>query len=712
MIRKMWMQWMVVVVLATFAATCVKASDGPVLGDTFVSSKRPSVNYGWRSNLYVGNGNTALLQFDLSSLPGGTTPSQISKATLTLFLNRMNTPGTVNVQAVTSSWAESTVTYNTLPSLSATPVASFTPTAAGQFITVDITSLVQGWLTTPSSNYGVALTSTAGELLFDSKENDETAHAAELDITVVSQGPQGPMGPPGLTGATGPQGPAGLTGAPGPQGPMGPIGPMGATGAAGPAGPQGPTGAAGPAGAVGPQGPIGPIGVTGPAGPVGPQGIAGATGPQGATGATGPSGPPVTFRGAWSSSTSYSVGDAVSESGSSYIALTANTAIDPAADVSGSGGHWAVLAQMGTNGTSATVAAGTTTTGAPGTLASVTNSGTGTAAVFNFTVPQGPVGLTGATGAPGPAGPQGVAGAQGPIGLTGPTGPPISFKGAWNNSTLYAIGDAVSENGSSYIALASNTNIDPATDVSGSGGHWAVLAATGTFSYAGNYSAATTYNIGQLVYCATTCTTNGSSYISLTNSNLNFDPPSSNAKWALVAQAGATGPAGTPGPAGPVGPAGPTGATGATGPAGPAGPAGPTGYQFVATLLNGDLTTAYYVQPNAYLPGGPNDTNNIYFTSGNQINAMVMPVACTMTSLQLAVHNYSTPASDTTTFAVLQNGVATGMTCSATNSAGGSASCTDTTHTFAVAAGDLITLKITQTTGTPFVLNSSVLSCQ
>jgi len=49
--------------------------------------------------------------------------------------------------------------------------------------------------------------------------------------------------------------------------------------------------------------------------------------------------------GAWSSGNSYNVGDAVSEGSSSYVALMANLAIDPATDVANSGGHWALLAK-------------------------------------------------------------------------------------------------------------------------------------------------------------------------------------------------------------------------------------------------------------------------------------------------------------------------------------------------------------------------------
>ena len=132
--------------------------------------------------------------------------------------------------------------------------------------------------------------------------------ATELPVSWNSQGPVGPAGPTG---------PKGATGATGPVGPVGPIGPKGATGA---------------------------TGATGPAGPIGPKGATGATGPAGPIGPTGVQGPPVSFKGAWASTIAYKTGDAVSETGTSYIALVANTAINPAADVAALGGHWAVLA--------------------------------------------------------------------------------------------------------------------------------------------------------------------------------------------------------------------------------------------------------------------------------------------------------------------------------------------------------------------------------
>jgi len=91
-------------------------------------------------------------------------------------------------------------------------------------------------------------------------------------------------------------------------------------------------------------------------GPQGPQGPTGATGSTGATGATGAKG------------------------------------------------------DTGSAGAAATVAAGTTTTGAAGTSASVTNSGTSSAAIFDFTIPRGNTGATGSTGATGATGPGVVTG--------------------------------------------------------------------------------------------------------------------------------------------------------------------------------------------------------------------------------------------------------------------------------------------------------------
>ena len=79
-----------------------------------------------------------------------------------------------------------------------------------------------------------------------------------------------------------------------------------------------------------------------------------------------------------------------------------------------------------------TLQIGTVTTGAPGTAAAASITGTAPNFFLNLTIPQGitgPTGPQGEVGATGPTGPQGEVGVTGPtgpqgeVGVTGPTGP-------------------------------------------------------------------------------------------------------------------------------------------------------------------------------------------------------------------------------------------------------------------------------------------------
>jgi hypothetical protein len=90
--------------------------------------------------------------------------------------------------------------------------------------------------------------------------------------------------------------------------------------------------------------------------------------------------------------------------------VTKQTQLQDIADLGGPAGPVGPQGPTGPTGPGATIQVNSTTTGAPGTNASVTNVGSLQAAMFNFVIPRGDVGATGATGATGPQGPGVAAG--------------------------------------------------------------------------------------------------------------------------------------------------------------------------------------------------------------------------------------------------------------------------------------------------------------
>ena len=134
-----------------------------------------------------------------------------------------------------------------------------------------------------------------------------------------------------------------------------------------------------------------------------PRGDRGETGATGATGATGPAGRD-------GEAATITVGSVTTVS-SEYPATVTNSGTTSAAvldfqipqGIQGETGPAGADGRDGTDGEAATITVGSTTTGVAGTNASVTNSGTSSAAVFNFTIPRGDTGATGPAGSDGQA---------------------------------------------------------------------------------------------------------------------------------------------------------------------------------------------------------------------------------------------------------------------------------------------------------------------
>ena len=153
----------VVLALAALHTTVrVWGQQATLVGDAHVSSAQPTVNSGTLSNLNVGGVYTALVQFDLGTLPVGTTAAQISKATLRVYCNRADVPGAVQVQAVGGAWTELGVTYATQPTLGAV-VQTGQVVGAGEFVTFDVTAAVQGWVRCAGDELWVGAGGAGGE---------------------------------------------------------------------------------------------------------------------------------------------------------------------------------------------------------------------------------------------------------------------------------------------------------------------------------------------------------------------------------------------------------------------------------------------------------------------------------------------------------------------------------------------------------------------
>lgn len=230
------------------------------------------------------------------------------------------------------------------------------------------------------------------------------------------------------------------------------------------------------------EGPPGPIG---PTGPQGEQGIPGPTGPQGSAGNSvtilgsvadyaaflaGPGSMPGTNIGdawillsdgslmSWNGTAWFDAGDIKGPQGD-----PGPQGIQGTAGVNGTNGTNGTDGTNGTNGIdglAATATAGSTTTGLPGSSASVINSGTTNAAVFDFTIPRGDTGEQG-----------------------------LNWVGAWAALGDFLIDDAVSYNGSSWICIldTGSSAIPPSLDPT----HWQLLAekgATGPSGAAGLYA--------------------------------------------------------------------------------------------------------------------------------------------------------------------------------------------------------------------------------
>lgn len=113
--------------------------------DAYIHGLRPTSVYGLQDDFFVTSygPKQGLVRFDAASIAG----LEINSATLNLYLNDIERAGTISIHAVTSSWNESTVTWDNQPpaEISATAVVSLAPADEEAVVSIDVTEVVERW---------------------------------------------------------------------------------------------------------------------------------------------------------------------------------------------------------------------------------------------------------------------------------------------------------------------------------------------------------------------------------------------------------------------------------------------------------------------------------------------------------------------------------------------------------------------------------------
>jgi hypothetical protein len=132
-------------------------------------------------------------KFDLSSIPAGST---VNSASFQLC-EKNDTDVSLELRKITSSWSESTVTWNNKPTFQSYPYWSkYVGGSANYKCTVwdstefsDLRSIVESWINTPAINYGFHLVSQIGLTFVYTSEASTSANRPKLTINYTPPPP-------------------------------------------------------------------------------------------------------------------------------------------------------------------------------------------------------------------------------------------------------------------------------------------------------------------------------------------------------------------------------------------------------------------------------------------------------------------------------------------------------------------------------------------
>ena len=171
------------------SASALLATNIPATEDSYIAQPKNTFTgiTGKSPTLLVAPTARALVKFEIEGL--GIPSNQVQRAFLRVYINSVKTTGEIEFRSLAAggagSWSEDAAKNVAGPALDpAAGAVVSVPDKKKRFVTVDVTDLVKLWLTTPSTNNGVAIVSKNGvaNIKLGSKEGFGTGYPAELEI--------------------------------------------------------------------------------------------------------------------------------------------------------------------------------------------------------------------------------------------------------------------------------------------------------------------------------------------------------------------------------------------------------------------------------------------------------------------------------------------------------------------------------------------------
>lgn len=167
-------------VTTTTCVTVQRGANGSAQ-DAMLSNPPMAGTFGTLPIVRVGGKDEGLFWFGLTAVPAN---AVVSSATLTLFVNGSASDAPINVHRATAPWSEASVSYASFGQSYALPTSAVLhPTSANAFKSVDVTSVVQAWVSGGQANNGLVLeTASPKKTIFVSAEGSDVTQRPALRV--------------------------------------------------------------------------------------------------------------------------------------------------------------------------------------------------------------------------------------------------------------------------------------------------------------------------------------------------------------------------------------------------------------------------------------------------------------------------------------------------------------------------------------------------